>query len=137
MDVVRGANSYDVQIENLATGQSNFIRNTSFIGRAFLMTDLVPGNYHEYDRRRRGVTPGNYTIQLPVDVAPRFMAMPATQPSPSRHPIAAHRRATRYELVIATSSMAPVITQSQLTDTQYQPDAILPRRLSGLAEGFR
>lgn len=127
-DVVRGANSYDVQIENLATGQVNFIRNTSFIGRAFLMTDLVPGNYRARVRPKDAagvthptVTPFNFLF----DVAPRFMAMPATQPSRPVirwQPVAG---ATRYELVIATSSMAPVITQSQLTDTQYQPDANL------------
>ncbi len=126
---IGGATAYDVWIDNLTTGTTQFVRNTSVATNSLSLSTLTPGSYRTWVRAK-DVTGATYTWSLPFNFefqqAPRLVA-PTANPGVTRPVFSwtAVSGATSYELVIADPQLTPVITESSLTGTTYTPTAAL------------
>lgn len=128
-NAIPGAVGYEVRVDNRTTNSTMFINDTSVTGTSRALASLTPGAYRAWVRAR-DITGAVYPYGVPLDFsfnsAPRF-SMAITNPMPSQPlltwtPVSG---ATRYELIIANAAMTPLITESNLTGTQYQPGSSL------------
>ena len=127
-NAVRGAVRYDVRVDNRTTGVAQFIRNVNVIGTSLAMPTLTAGWYRAWVRP---VDAANvvYVTGASFDFvfagAPRLSVVASASPSRPILQWTGVSGATRYELVIANAALTPLITESNLTGTQFQPVADL------------
>ena len=123
-NAVRGAVRYDVRVDNRTTGVAQFIRNVNVIGTSLAMPTLTAGWYRAWVRP---VDAANvvYVTGASFDFvfagAPRLSVVASASPSRPILQWTGVSGATRYELVIANAALTPLITESNLTGTQFQP----------------
>ena len=130
-DAVGGASVYDVWVDNLTTGTPQVIRNTAVGGNSLALSTLTAGSYRAWVRAR-DVNRANYAWSRQSDFevgrAPQLLS-PIGNGQLAR-PLftwTAVSGATRYELVIADTSLVPIITESNLTGTSFTPSVDLTK----------
>ncbi len=129
-NAVNGATQYDVRVDNLSTKVSQFIRNESVGSSSLAMPTLTPGSYRAWVRPK-DETGAIYGPAIAFDFKlgrpPQFLSSVASsQPSSPSFAWTQVAGAVRYELVIADPALTPLITESNLTSTQYLATSILP-----------
>lgn len=122
---VAGATAYDVWVDNLTTGATQVVRNTNVVATTLNLPGLTVGSYRAWVRAK-DVNGALYAWSSPLSFefkkAVRVLGPPAS-PSVPRPQFSwtAVAGATRYELVIADTSLNPLQTESNLTDVYFTP----------------
>lgn len=126
---VNGATTYDVWVDNLTTGATQFVRNTSVATNSLALTTLTPGSYRAWVRAK-DVNGATYTwsptFNFEFQQSPRLLT-PSSSPGTAR-PLftwTSVSGATTYELVIADPLLNPLVTEAALTGTSYTPSTDL------------
>jgi hypothetical protein len=129
-DAVTGAGSYDVWINNLSTGEDEFLRNSSVAGTSLQLNSLPAGSYRGWVRARDEFG-GNYAWSSAFDFEHQRAARPLSPAGTgtAASPVfkwSAVSGATRYELWVSSlDGGGRVIHHEDLVGTAYTATEVL------------